>query len=185
MWGNENAGFVLLRQINDRFVNGQAAGHDDDADAFLDGKAAFIPVGSWFENEMRKTIPAGTELTMLAMPDLTSSDKMPYGTLRAEAGEPFMVPAKAKNQAGGLEFLRIMLGKDASSKFAQLTSSLSVVKGSADSVTNSTALTSVNKAVTAAGSNLVTYRSVTDWYPTMRTEWEAGMHYDFENPAYR
>ncbi|MFI9385672.1 N-acetylglucosamine/diacetylchitobiose ABC transporter substrate-binding protein [Kutzneria sp. NPDC052558] len=147
--------------------------HIESQQAFLDGKAAFIPVGSWFENEMRKTIPQGTELTLVPMPDLTSSDKLPYGTLRAEAGEPFVVPAKAKNPAGGLEFLRIMLSKDAAKNFAQATSSLSIVKGSADSVTSSTALTSANKAVQAAGTNLVTYRSVTDWYPTLINEWQA------------
>jgi N-acetylglucosamine transport system substrate-binding protein len=147
--------------------------HTESQQAFLDGKAAFLPCGSWLENEMRKTTPAGTELTVMPMPDLTSSDKLPYGTLRAEAGEPFVVPAKAKNPNGGLEFLRIMLSKDAAKNFAQATSSLSIVKGSADSVTNSTALTSVNKAVAAAGSNLISYRSVTDWYPTLRTEWEA------------
>jgi N-acetylglucosamine transport system substrate-binding protein len=149
--------------------------HTESQQALLDGKVAFLPCGSWLENEMRKTIPAGTELTLMPMPDLTAKDALPYGTLRAEASEPFMVPAKAKNQAGGLEFLRIMLGKDASSTFARLTSSLSIVKGSADSVTTSTALASVNKAVAAAGTNLVTYRSVTDWYPTLRTEWEAAI----------
>lgn len=147
--------------------------HIESQQAFLDGKAAFLPCGSWLENEMRKTTPAGTEMTLLPMPDLTDKDAKPYGTLRAEAGEPFVVPAKAKNQAGGLEFLRIMLSKDAARNFAQATSSLSIVKGSADSVTNSTALTSVNKAATAAGDNLLHYRSVTDWYPTMINEWEA------------
>jgi N-acetylglucosamine transport system substrate-binding protein len=147
--------------------------HIESQQAFLDGKAAFIPVGSWFENEMRKTIPPGTELTVLPMPDLTDHDKQPHGTLRAEAGEPFIVPAKAKNVAGGLEFLRIMLGKDAARNFAQATSSLSIVKGSADSVTSSFALTSVNKVATAAGDNLLHYRSVTDWYPTLINEWEA------------
>ncbi|MEV6611247.1 N-acetylglucosamine/diacetylchitobiose ABC transporter substrate-binding protein [Kutzneria sp. NPDC051319] len=147
--------------------------HIESQQAFLDGKAAFLPCGSWLENEMRKTTPAGTEMTLLPMPDLTDKDAKPYGTLRAEAGEPFIVPAKAKNVAGGLEFLRIMLSKDAARNFAQATSSLSIVKGSADSVTNSTALTSVNKAATAAGTNLLHYRSVTDWYPTMINEWEA------------
>jgi N-acetylglucosamine transport system substrate-binding protein len=107
------------------------------------------------------------------MPSLTASDKLPYGTVRAEAGEPFIVPAKAKNVAGGLEFLRIMLSKDAAKNFAQATSSLSIVKGSADSVTGSTGLASVNKVNTAAGDNLLAYRSVTDWYPTMINEWEA------------
>jgi N-acetylglucosamine transport system substrate-binding protein len=149
--------------------------HTESQQALLDGKAAFLPCGSWLENEMRKTIPAGAELTMMTMPNVSPSDKMPYGTMRAEASEPFMVPAKAKNPAGGLEFLQIMLGRDAAGKFAQLTSSLSIVKGSADNVTTSSALKSVNKAVAAVGDNLVSYRSVTDWYPTLRTEWEAAI----------
>ncbi|QUQ71357.1 N-acetylglucosamine/diacetylchitobiose ABC transporter substrate-binding protein [Kutzneria sp. CA-103260] len=166
---------AVLEMVHNGWVLPGAEGmtHIESQQAFLDGKAAFIPVGSWFENEMRKTIPQGTELTLIPMPDLTSSDKLPYGTLRAEAGEPFVVPAKAKNQAGGLEFLRVMLSKDAATNFAKVTSSLSIVKGSADSVTTSTALTSANKAVQAAGTNLVTYRSVTDWYPTLINEWQA------------
>jgi len=166
---------AVLEMVHNGWVLPGAEGmtHIESQQAFLDGKAAFIPVGSWFENEMRKTIPQGTELTLIPMPDLTASDKQPYGTLRAESGEPFVVPAKAKNQAGGLEFLRIMLSKDAAKNFAQATSSLSIVKGSADSVTTSTALTSANKAVQAAGTNLLHYRSVTDWYPTLINEWEA------------
>lgn len=147
--------------------------HTESQQAFLDGKAAFIPVGSWFENEMRKTIPAGTELTVIPMPALTDHDALPYGSVRAEASEPFIVPAKAKNLNGGLEFLWIMLGKDASKKFAELTSSLSVVKGSADSVTTSTALTSSNKIATAAGENIIHFRSFIDWYKPFRSEWEA------------
>lgn len=166
---------AVLEMVHNGWVLPGAEGmtHIESQQAFLDGKAAFIPVGSWLENEMRKTTPAGTEMTLLPMPDLTAKDAQPYGTLRAEAGEPFIVPAKAKNVAGGLEFLRIMLSKDAAKNFAQATSSLSIVKGSADSVTGSTALTSVNKASAAAGTNLLHYRSVTDWYPTLINEWEA------------
>ncbi|GAA0600647.1 N-acetylglucosamine/diacetylchitobiose ABC transporter substrate-binding protein [Kutzneria viridogrisea] len=147
--------------------------HTESQQAFLDGKAAFIPVGSWFENEMRKTIPPGTELTVIPMPSLTDHDALPYGAVRAEASEPFVVPSKAHNVNGGLEFLRIMLSKDAAKKYAELTSSLSIVKGSADSVTTSTALTSANRIATAAGDNIIHFRSFIDWYKPLRSEWEA------------
>ncbi|MBV8931814.1 MAG: N-acetylglucosamine/diacetylchitobiose ABC transporter substrate-binding protein, partial [Kutzneria sp.] len=147
--------------------------HTESQQAFLDGKAAFIPVGSWLENEMRKTIPPGTELTLIPMPSLTDHDAMPYGAVRAEASEPFIVPAKAHNVNGGLEFLRLMLGRDASRKFSELTSSLCVVKGAADGVTASTALASANRIATSAGDNIIHFRSFIDWYKPFRSEWEA------------
>jgi len=43
--------------------------------------------------------------------------------------EPFVVPAKAKNQRGGLEYLRVMLSKEGATDFTRRVSSLTVVAG--------------------------------------------------------
>jgi len=93
------------------------------------GKAAVIPCGSWLENEQLKATPAGFNMAVFAMPSL-NGDKMPQSAIRATSGEPFIVPAKAKNQAGGLEFLRMMCSKAGGASFAQKANSLSVVKDS-------------------------------------------------------
>ncbi|MEE3917749.1 hypothetical protein V2I01_00395 [Micromonospora sp. BRA006-A] len=40
-------------------------------------------------------------MTVAPTPSLGSGDKLPYEAIRGTAGEPFMVPAKARNVAGG------------------------------------------------------------------------------------
>lgn len=152
--------------------------HLQSQQAFLDGKAAFIPVGTWFESEMSspptpgddrepaggRKIPPGFELTMLPVWDVSGSDKMPYGAARTYAAESWIVPTKAKNPQGGMEFLRAMLSKAGASKFSELTKAPTVVKGGADSVTGAgTALTSINNVIKGVGDNTIIVR-VNDWY---------------------
>ncbi|MFD0633583.1 N-acetylglucosamine/diacetylchitobiose ABC transporter substrate-binding protein [Catenulispora yoronensis] len=91
------------------------------------GKAAIIPCGSWLEAEQLATTPADFGMAVFPMPSL-SGDKLPQTAVRSEASEPFIVPAKAKNQAGGLEFLRLMCSKAGAASFAQKTNTLPVVK---------------------------------------------------------
>jgi len=151
--------------------------HLQSQQSFLDGKAAFIPVGTWFESEMSspsdpkderepaggRKIPPTVKMTMLPVWDMTTSDKMPYGAARTYAAESWLVPAKAKNPNAGMEFLRAMLSKQGASKFSELTKAPTVVKGGADGVTGSTALTSINNVVKNVGSNTMIWR-INDWY---------------------
>ncbi|HWH01203.1 MAG TPA: N-acetylglucosamine/diacetylchitobiose ABC transporter substrate-binding protein [Pilimelia sp.] len=152
----------------------EALDHTTTQQAWLDGKALFIPCGTWLENEMKKTIPPGFEMTVAPQWNLTSSDKSPYGTVRAAAGEGFVVPSAAKNKPGALEFLRIMLSKDAARKFAELTSSLPVVKGAADGLTTSTALASASKVAGDAGTNIIEWKFNT-WYGDLYTAMEGAI----------
>lgn len=101
--------------------------HTESQTAWNQYKAAFIPSGSWLENEQLPTTPADFDMKFLPIPSLPG-DKLPFEAIRAGAGEPFIVPAKAKNVAGGLELLRIMLTKEASGKFAQTANSLTCLK---------------------------------------------------------
>jgi N-acetylglucosamine transport system substrate-binding protein len=135
--------------------------HTQSQQAFLDGKAAFLPCGTWLENEMKKTIPAGFQLKITNYWG-QASDKA-KGSVFAGAGEDWIVPNKADNSAGAMEFLRAMLSKAGSSKFAELTGSLASVKGSGDKVTTSTALTSANDLMNKAPGELVSFR-FPDWY---------------------
>ncbi|NED92576.1 carbohydrate ABC transporter, N-acetylglucosamine/diacetylchitobiose-binding protein, partial [Streptomyces sp. SID11233] len=73
------------------------------------GHALFIPNGSWVENEAAKTTPKDFQMKVAAPSSLDSSDALPFGTLWASGGEPFIVPKNAKNPDGGMEQLRIML----------------------------------------------------------------------------
>ena len=108
-----------------------ALDHIESQTAWNKGKAVFIPSGSWLENEQLKQTPDGFDMKFLPVPVLDDS-KMPFESIRAGAGEPFIVPEKAANKAGGLEFLRMMLSKEWSTKFALEANSLTIVDGGVD-----------------------------------------------------
>ncbi|WBC00033.1 N-acetylglucosamine/diacetylchitobiose ABC transporter substrate-binding protein [Solwaraspora sp. WMMA2080] len=137
--------------------------HTESQQAWLDGKAAFLPCGTWLENEMRATIPSGFQMKIAPVWSVGADDAAPYGTVQAGSGEGWIVPKKAANAPGGMEFLRAMLSKEGAGKFAELTSSLASVKGSGDNVTTSTALTSANELMSNAPGDLVSFRHP-DWY---------------------
>jgi N-acetylglucosamine transport system substrate-binding protein len=117
------------------------------------GKAAFISCGSWLENEQKAVTPADFKMTIAPTPSLTKGDKLPFEAVRGTAGEPFVVPEKAKNARGGMEYLRIMLSKAGASDFTRKVSSLTSVKGSSDGISLPPGLTSVTKVLEASGKN--------------------------------
>jgi N-acetylglucosamine transport system substrate-binding protein len=181
-WKSEAVKTVITRikeMVDKKLVlpGSEGLSHLQSQQAFFDGKAAFIPVGSWLESEMSgksdpadkrepaggRKIPPGFQLTMLANWDVTSSDKMPAGAARIQASESWVVPAKAKNPKAGMEFLRAMLSKQGARKFSELTKAPTVVKGAADGLTVSTALTSMSEVISKAGSNIIVWR-INDWY---------------------
>ncbi len=134
-------------------------------------KAVFIPNGSWVENEAKPTTPSDFRMTMSPPSGLDSSDKMPFGTLWAQAGEPYMVPQQAKNAPGGMEMLRIMLSKKSAGNFSKLVSSLSCVKGATEGMSLPSGLKSASAALaTATAKNLVVNPRVADWYPTLEKQ---------------
>ncbi|HEY4419938.1 MAG TPA: N-acetylglucosamine/diacetylchitobiose ABC transporter substrate-binding protein, partial [Pseudonocardia sp.] len=97
--------------------------HTEAQTAWVQGKAAFYVSGSWLENEMKGIAPPDFAMAMAPVPVLDSSSAMPVTALRTQPAEAFVVPARAKNVNGGMEYLRIMLSKQGGSKFAELTAS--------------------------------------------------------------
>jgi len=126
----------------------------------LDQAALLYPSGSWIENEMKKqTAP---DFKMMGIPELPLDGKQttPAGFMRAEAGEPFIVPTKAKNPAGGKELLRTMLSKESATWFAKNKLAPTIVKGTVpEDGFGSTALQSQSKMLDAAGDNVFTIKS--------------------------
>jgi N-acetylglucosamine transport system substrate-binding protein len=123
--------------------------------------ALLYPSGSWIENEMKdQTKP---DFQMKGIPEMTVSgdSKMPYEALHSASGEPFVVPSKGKNVAGGKELLRTMLSKEAATNFAKTKLAPTIVKGTvpADGF-GSTALVSQNDLLSAAGTNVFTWNFV-------------------------
>jgi len=137
------------------------------------GKAAFVPCGSWLENE-QKDAPkaAGFEFAVMPDPLLSSDSKLPYETIYATPGEPYIVPAAAKNPRGGLEYMRIMLSKEGAKGFTEKVSSLTVVKGAAEGVELPPGLTSAKAVLEAAGDNVISYMW-REWYGDM---WNPGIN---------
>lgn len=149
----------------DFFLSGGAGIKHTEAQAqWVTGKAVMYPSGSWIENEQKGVTPDDYEMTGCPDPQLGSDSSFPAEAIRGTAGEPFQVPADAANGAGGLEFLRIMLSKEQAQNFAELTSSLTIVKDSVpEDAFGSTALASVNSMIQDAGDNIYTW-NFTDWY---------------------
>ncbi|MFJ8809896.1 N-acetylglucosamine/diacetylchitobiose ABC transporter substrate-binding protein [Streptomyces sp. NPDC102490] len=143
--------------------------HIQSQTAWAKGKALFLPNGSWVENESAKVIPADFDLAVSAPPGIDDSDKMPFGTIWASGGEPFIVPAKAANGAGGMEQLRIMLSEASSKNFTSKVKSLSAYNGGTDGIELTPGLKSGVEALELAGDNVVNPR-MQDWYVQLQKE---------------
>ncbi|MBI4900233.1 MAG: carbohydrate ABC transporter, N-acetylglucosamine/diacetylchitobiose-binding protein [Actinobacteria bacterium] len=124
-------------------------------------EALLYPSGGWIENEMKSQTKADFQMTGINEFTVTSSPKMPASSLHAEAGEPFIVPSKGKNVAGGKEVLRAMLSKDAATNFASTRLALTVVKGAAPAESAmSTALKSQSDLLSKAGNNTFSWQFI-------------------------
>ena len=143
--------------------------HIQSQTAWAKGDALFIPNGSWVENESAKVIPADFQLSVSAPPGIDSSDKMPFGTIWASGGEPFIVPAKAANGAGGMEQLRIMLGEASSKNFTAKVKSLTAYNGGTEGIELTPGLKAGVAALELAGTNVVNPR-LQDWYVQLQKE---------------
>jgi N-acetylglucosamine transport system substrate-binding protein len=133
-------------------------------------KAAFIPSGSWLENEQKKVAPEDFATTVAPTP-LMDGSKLPFQSTRVSAAEAFIVPAKAKNVPGGQEYLRIMLSKEGASKFTELTAAPTVVTGAGEGIKLTPAAASASELVKAGGDNNWNYYFFV-WYSPMRPKIE-------------
>ncbi|SCF03411.1 N-acetylglucosamine/diacetylchitobiose ABC transporter substrate-binding protein [Micromonospora mirobrigensis] len=144
---------VWEKLVKDKLLLPGKLNHTQSQQAWLDGKAAFIQVGTWLKNEMASTIPPGFEMKLSDYWGLGASDKAPKDVF-AGAGEGLVVPSKAPNKAAAKEFLRAVLSKAGSAKYAELTKSLASTKGSGDNVQDS-ALATANELMKNAPKDLI------------------------------
>lgn len=175
-WSHESIqeSAAALQQLRTKgfFLEGsEGMTHIQSQAAWSQGQAAFVPSGSWLESEQADVTPKeGFEFAFMPEPALTKNDKMPKETLRATPGEPYVVPAKAKNPKGAMEYMRIMLSKEGSQGFTKVANSLTANQEAATGMKLPPGLTSAQKALTAAGDNVVNW-----FYPTWYKK--------LENPA--
>lgn len=122
-------------------------------------EALLYPSGSWIENEMKDQTKAGFQMTGMPVPHLSSSPKLGADALHSAADEAYIVPAKAKNAAGGKELLRTMLSQEAATNFAKTILSTTIVKGTVpEDGFGSTALKSQIKMLDTAGDKVFDIR---------------------------
>ena len=146
--------------------------HIEAQTAWTAGRALFIPNGSWVENEAKATTPPGFGMAVGAPPGLGPEDPMPAETLWAQPGGAFVVPRQAANPRGGMELLRVLLGRRAAQGFTAAASSLTVVRDAAEGMDLPPGLASAAAALKAAGPDLIAPR--TDWYQDLNREVIAG-----------
>ena len=92
---------VYQLAARDFIMPGTAALTHTEAQAeWLQGKAVFLPCGSWLENEEKGQIPQSFSMVMAPTPSL-GGDRVPFAGINAYAGEHLIVPAQAKNVQGG------------------------------------------------------------------------------------
>ena len=154
-----------LYQLAERgyFLEGwEGLDHIQSQNEWLQGKAAFIPVGTWLENEMKDSIPPDFNMVLAPTPSLPG-DKIPFEGIFAGGGEPFIVPSQGKNVQGGKEWLRLLFSKEGGRVFAESTKSLSTVIGSGEGLDLGTSFASAQEAIAAAGENTYVTR-YQDWY---------------------
>lgn len=111
-----------------------AMNHTQAQTAFLQGKAMFIPNGSWFESEM-KDAPreSGFVYGFAGVPSFKQGD-----TVNAMASiEQMYIPAKAKNPELAKEFLKFIYTDDGVKLNGAKASAVLCVKGAADAVKDS------------------------------------------------
>lgn len=165
----------MMQQLhtNDYIMAGtEALSHTESQAEWLQNKAAFIPCGTWLENEMRSVTPEGFDMVVGSIP---SDDAAKASWIVAEAGEPYMVPSKGKNPEAGMEFLRCLLSKESAKYFAKEVSAIMPVVGGTEGVEVSAATQSALGLVSTAGQNIYSRPSFGNWYSDLSKEVENSM----------
>lgn len=111
------------------FLDGSTAlSHTQSQQAFLDGKAAMIPCGTWLYSEMKNTTPKGASMEFMLPPVVAGGQGDPTAILIGI--EPWMVPAQAKNKQGALALFRYMTSLPVAKRFVEEKGTLMSIKGS-------------------------------------------------------
>ncbi|WP_020520788.1 N-acetylglucosamine/diacetylchitobiose ABC transporter substrate-binding protein [Catelliglobosispora koreensis] len=153
--GMKMAADAWYQIVKDKYILDGSPGldHKQSQTEWCKGNAAFISCGSWLENEQAAVTPQGFNMTVAPTPSLGAGDKLPFAAIRGTAGEPYIVPAKAKNPRGGMELMRHMLSMKGAKDFTGKVKSLTIVAGAADGLSFTPGLASCVEAIKASGDN--------------------------------
>ncbi len=171
-WENP-AVLTSLQQMQELYNGGfimegtEGLTHTESQAEWLQGKAVFIPCGTWLENEMRDMTP--DTFSMVVKPVPGAQDESTYASVMAWSGENFFVPSAAVNTIGGLEYLRALMSKENAKWFAQNVSAIMPVFGGSEGIELSSALASAIEISEASGED--TFDDQWDtWYTPLHDE---------------
>lgn len=161
-------GFQALADNGYIMEGTEALSHTEAQTFFLQGEAAFLPCGTFLENEMKDVLASvpDFQLTVQPMPNLNADDALPFEATQAGAGETFIVFAQGKNVQGGKEWLRLLFSKEGAAFFSEATHSPTAVVGAAEGLDLGPAFASAQAAIDAAGENRMMSR-YTGLYPDL------------------
>ena len=90
--------------------------------------------------------------------------------VNAGGGETYIVPSKAKNTKGGMEYLRVLLSKDSAKYFAENVSAIMPVTGGTEGAKLSEAVKSAVTLAEAAKDTIVW--NLPNWYSAVNKDLE-------------
>jgi len=130
---------------------------------WLNRNAAFIPVGTWIENEMKDVTPDDFEMRMMLVPG--PADSIGDATALASSyAMAYVIPADGDNPDWALEYFKIMYSKKMAQWFAENVGSVLPVKGGTEGVEISQALASALALLEDTDNTI----SIKWWYPTIQ-----------------
>ncbi len=144
--------------------------HTESQTEWLKGKAVFIPCGNWLENEMKTATPADFNMTVSNIPGYADG-KGDQNAVNGNGGETYIVPAKAKNTAGGMEYLRALLSKESSKYFAENVRAIMPVTGGTEGAKLSEGM-KAGVALADASKGVTINMNFTNWYSQLNKEIE-------------
>ena len=144
--------------------------HTESQTEWLKGNAVFIPCGNWLENEMKTVTPAGFDMVVSNVPGYADG-KGDQNAVNANGGETFIVPSKAKNPNGGLEYLRCLISKDSAKYFAENVRAVMPVMGGTEGATLSAAVKSA-VALADSAKGVTVLWNLPNWYSSINKDLE-------------
>ncbi|MEZ4638235.1 MAG: extracellular solute-binding protein [Caldilineaceae bacterium] len=159
---------MIQELYNQDFIMAGTEGltHTESQAEWLQGKAVFLPCGTWLENEMRELTPENFNMVVKPVPGETEDV---YASIGAWAGETFIVPSQGNNPVGGMEYLRCLMSKENAKWFAQNVGAIMPVIGGTEGVELSSAVRSATGIAEAAGDNIFDYQ-IDAWYTDLNNE---------------
>jgi len=121
----------MIKQVADAgFFEDGANGqdHTESQMAFLQGKAAMIPCGTWLFSEMSKTMPPGAKMAFM-LPPLVDGGKGDPSAIQIGI-EPWIIPTKGPNHALAIDFYKYMTSLEKAKQFVEEKGTLMSIKGS-------------------------------------------------------